>query len=125
MKPAIFLLPCIFTQRYYFMETVIMEANLSKSEGFPKTRLLYDRMENTLFEYTLLNDDFLEKGPVNFTIQETTNNEVAFWQKLEPQELIEAYGKGLLKGKLKEIAAQLEEDSNPVIMLVKYKKNEW
>lgn len=102
-----------------------MEANLSKSEGFPKTRLLYDRMENTLFEYTLLNDDFLEKGPVNFTIQETTNNEVAFWQKLEPQELIEAYGKGLLKGKLKEIAAQLEEDSNPVIMLVKYKKNEW
>ena len=32
------------------------------------------------------------------------------------------YEKGKLKGKLKEIAATLEEDSNPVIMLVKAKK---
>ena len=69
-----------------------------------------------------MTDDFSEKVPVNLTMQETTNSEIAFCQKLEPHELIEAYEKGQLKGKLKEIAAELEEDSNPVIMLVKYKK---
>lgn len=122
MKPAVFLLPCIFTERYYFMETVRMEANLLKSKGFPKTYLAYDKKENTIFEYTVLNNDFPQKGPINFTIQETTNSEIAFCQKIDPQELIEAHQKGQLKGKLKDIAAELEEDSNPVIMLVKYRK---
>lgn len=122
MKPAVFLLPCIFTDRYHFMETITMEANLLKNEGFPKTQLVYDKKENSLFEYTMLNNDFPEKGPVNFTMQETTNSEIAFWQKMEPHELIEAYAKGQLKGKLKDIAAELQEDSNPVIMLVKYRK---
>lgn len=122
MKPAVFLLPCIFTDRYYFMETVTMDADILRNEKFPKTHLMYDRIDNTLFEYTVFNDDFSEKAPVNLTMQETTNSEIAFCQKLEPHELIEAYEKGQLKGKLKEIAAELEEDSNPVIMLVKYKK---
>jgi hypothetical protein len=31
--------------------------------------------------------------------------------------------KGELKSRLKEIAAKLDEDSNPVIMLMKHKKN--
>lgn len=122
MKPAVFLLPYIFTERYLFMETTLMEADFLRNKGFPKTQLLYDKKENTLFEYTMRNNDFLEKGFVNFTMQETTNSEIAFWQKMEPHELIEAYEKGKLKGKLKEIAAELQEDSNPIIMLVKYKK---
>lgn len=122
MKPAVFLLPCIFTDRYYFMETIAMRADALKNQGFPKTHLVYDKKENSIFEYTMLNDDFPGKGPMDITVQETTNSEIAFWQKLEPHELIEAYQKGQLKGRLKEIAADLEEDSNPVIMLVKYKK---
>ena len=122
MKPAVFLLPCIFTDRYYFMETVKMDADFLRKGGSPKTYLAYDKKDNTLFEYTILNNDFPEKVTMNITVQETTNSEIAFWQKFEPNELIEAYKKGQLKGKLKEIAAELEEDSNPVIMLVKYKK---
>jgi hypothetical protein len=123
MTPAIFLLPCIFTERYYFMETIKMEADFSRQEGFPKTRLAYDIIENTLFEYTVFNEDFLKKVPVDFAMQETTNSEIAFCKKLESHELIEAYEKGQLKGKLKEIASKLEQESNPVIMLVKYKKH--
>ena len=122
MKPGIFLLPCLFTDRYYFMETVKMEYDFTREEGFPKVFLAYDRIENTLFEYTIVNDDFVKKTPVNLTWQETTNNEIAFCQKLEAHELIEAYEKGQLKGQLKEITAALDEDPNPVIMLVKYKK---
>ena len=50
------------------------------------------------------------------------NDEIAFMEKIEAFELVEAYEKGQLKGKLKDIAAELDEESNPVIMLAKYKK---
>ena len=46
-------------------------------------------------------------------------------QALQAHELVEAYGKGRLKGKLKEIATTLDEESNPVIMLIKHKKNKY
>lgn len=48
--------------------------------------------------------------------------EFVIGQSLQAHELAEAYGKGVLKGKLKEIAAKLDEESNPVIMLIKHKK---
>ena len=41
---------------------------------------------------------------------------------LEASDLTEAYEKGQLKGRLKEIAATLDEEANPVIMLIKHKK---
>jgi hypothetical protein len=50
------------------------------------------------------------------------NNEIAIWQILEANQLVKSYQKGELKGKLKEIAATLAEESNPVIMLIKHKK---
>ena len=37
-------------------------------------------------------------------------------------ELVEAYQEGHLKGKLKEIAAGMHEEDNPVIMVAKYKR---
>ena len=49
------------------------------------------------------------------------NEEVSFITRLEAHDLIEAYEKGKLKGRLKEIAAELDEDSNPVIMIAKHK----
>jgi hypothetical protein len=50
------------------------------------------------------------------------NHEIAACQSLEAPDLVEAYGKGELKGRLKEIAAGLDEDANPVIMLIMHKK---
>ena len=50
------------------------------------------------------------------------NHEIASWYSLEAYQLVESYNKGELKGILKEIASKLNEDSNPVIMLIKYKK---
>jgi hypothetical protein len=55
-------------------------------------------------------------------VQKTINNEIAFSKKNEADELVEDYKKGVLKGKLKEIATGLKEEDNPVIMLVKHKK---
>jgi hypothetical protein len=55
-------------------------------------------------------------------IQKNINGGIVFWQKIESFELVESYEKGELKGKLKEIAAELDAEDNPVIMLVKNKK---
>jgi len=127
MNPEVFLFPEILTERYYFLQilnlnpefrgTTIYDAELF----IPKTYLAYDRQEELIFKYTVYNDDFSTKSVVNMS-QKTINNEIAFWQSLGADMLVEAYEKGELKGKLKGIAAELEEDSNPVIMLVKYRK---
>ena len=41
---------------------------------------------------------------------------------MKRSDLIEANENGELKGKLKEIASTLDEESNPVLMLARYKK---
>ena len=82
---------------------------------------IYDSRENTIHEVTVYNDDFSTKREVSM-FNATINNEIAFWQKLEADDLFDAHADGHLKGKLKEIAANLKEEDNPVIMLVKYKK---
>ena len=120
MNPEVFLNPCILTDKYYFMESTKKEFGFEKMTGFPKVHLMYDRKEKAIFEYTILNNDFTIKWTE--MPSKTLNNEIAFWKTFETFSLIEANEKGELQGKLKEIAADLDEDDNPVIMLVKYKK---
>jgi len=114
-EPEVFLFPSIFTERYYFVESV------KKESEFPKTRLMYDRQEKKIFEYVVYNDDYTYKHPVNFERSASTD-EIAFCQKIEADDLFDAYKEGQLKGKLKEIATNLKEEDNPVLMVVKYKK---
>jgi hypothetical protein len=115
MDPEVFLFLSIVTDRYYFMETV------KKENGFPATGLLYDRQAKAIFETTVYNGDYSNKKKVEMNSR-PVNDEIATWQLLEAPDLVEAYDNGELKGRLKEIAAGLDEESNPVIMLVKHKK---
>ena len=121
MNPEIFLFPEILTDRYYFMKTVKKEFDFSTGRGFPETHLVYEKQEKTINECIVYNNDFSTKRPIEMS-QRPLNNEIIFWQKLEADDLFDAYKEGQLKGKLKEIAAGLKEEDNPVIMLVKYKK---
>lgn len=50
------------------------------------------------------------------------SGEIASYETLAADRLVEAYAKDELKGQLKEIAAGLDEESNPVLMLMKYRK---
>jgi hypothetical protein len=63
-----------------------------------------------------------EVSEVSMKYNTCENNEIAFWKVFDAVNLVETYEKGQLKGNLKEISATLEEEDNPVIMLVKYKK---
>jgi len=121
MNPEVFLFPAILTDRYYFMESAKKGFDIETFRGFPSTSLVYDKHEKAIFEYVVYNDDFTIKTPVNMA-QSTVSNEIAFWQKLEADDLFDAHKNGHLKGTLREIAAGLKEEDNPVIMLVKYKR---
>jgi len=112
MNLEVFLLPRMLTEHFYFLETI------KKEKGFPKTNLVYDRKEKAIYEYTLYNGDYSNKKMVDM-MQKNVSDGIVFWQEIGADELVESYKKGELKGKLKEITTGLEEDSNPVIMLVK------
>ena len=125
MDPEVFLFVTAADDRYYFMQTMKKELDLNTFKGFPTTDLVYDRQEKALFECTIYNDDFTNKKEVSLKPApgRTNNREIAACIALEASGLIEAYQKNELKGHLKEIASTLNEESNPVIMLMKYRKN--
>ena len=119
--PEIMLTMGMLTDRYYFIQTIEKVFDFSTGRGFPSTNLMYDRKENAIFNVTVFNDDFTTKRKVNIN-SSPINNEIAAHQSLPAEMLVEAYKNNELKGKLKAIAAELDEESNPVIMLMRYKK---
>ena len=95
--------------------------NAGGNKGFPGTDLVYDKQEKAIFNYTICNADYSNKKQVSF-FSKPKNQEIPVSLSLEASDLTEAYEKGQLKGRLKEIAATLDEEANPVIMLIKHKK---
>lgn len=122
MDPEVVLILRLLSDRYYFMETVKNEFNFESNTGFSKTYLMYDNQERTLFRYTVYNGDFTIKKEMYMSLLRPANDNNESWQRLDAPQLVEAFQVGALKGRLKEIASALNEESNPVIMLIKPKK---
>ena len=120
MDPKIFLLLRLMSDRYYFMETV----RLNTVQDYPRTFIMYDTQEKAFSGYTLYNSDYSTNKEIYLNLFTPLNHDiVSWWQKIEASQLVESYKKGELKdGKLKEIAAKLDPDDNPVIMLITHKK---
>jgi len=123
MEPEILLFPGIITEHFCFMQAIVNDFDFVTRKGFQITDLMYDREEKNIFEYTLYNEDSSNQiGGFMMSSLNILNDEIAYARPIFADILYEDYRKGKLKGKLKEVAAELEEESNPVIMLVKYKK---
>lgn len=121
MNPEKFLFISSITDRYCLMEIVEKKYDFGLQKGFPRTNIVYDIHNKTLFECVVYNQDFSDKKQV-YMNSVPLNSDILTWQSLKAEELIEYYKEDKLKGKLKELAVNLEEDSNPVIMLLKNKK---
>ena len=120
MEVPTFLLPIKNTSNYYFMYTV------KKSTGYPMEMYMLDKKENQIYWLAskLKNKDCKDQEvhldmagpisganiPINMSIQ-----------VLGASGLIEAYEDGRLSGKLKDIAVNLKDDDNPVLMIMKFK----
>lgn len=109
----------VVTDRYCFMHTVKKDFDFTTGRGFLITDLMYDKQENAVFEANVLNGDFVEKQNVDMLSDPMNGDEIVAIQPLAANKIVDAYKNDGLKGKLKEIAAGLDEESNPVIMLVK------
>jgi hypothetical protein len=118
VNSEVFLIPVMITDSYYFIEAVKKEWNFETQTGYPVTNLMYDTQEKTIYEYTLYNGDYTNKKEISL------QTGASALRSLDAFELVEDYQKGLLKGRLKEIAAGLKEEDNPVIMIVKHKSQE-
>ena len=121
MDPEKFLFLNALTDRYYFMQIMKKGIDFAKMKGYPTVELVYDKQEKSCFQYTFYNDDYSVKEEV-YVDSEPGNHEIATWETLNAPDLAEAYEKGQLKGRLKEIASGLDEEANPVVMLIKPKK---
>ena len=122
MNPEVFLYMGIHTDRYYFMEAVNNVFNFEKGNGFHSDILMYDKIEKAIYQVTVYNNDYIEKRPVAMTAK-SINREVESVTTLNASPLIETFKKGKLKeGPLKEIVSKLNDEDNPVIMVVKQKQ---
>jgi len=121
MNPEVLLVLRLLSDRYIFFETVTNEFNYNSETGYPKKFLMYDIQKKDFFGYTIYNGDYSTKKEIFLSVLRPVNHEIESWQPLESYQLVEALEKGELKGRLKEIAAGLDAEDNPVIMLVKHK----
>ncbi|MFW6327926.1 MAG: 6-bladed beta-propeller [Bacteroidota bacterium] len=118
-NPEILLTMGTITERYYFFTTMKKVFDFSTGRGFPVTELMYDKQENAVYDCTVINGDFVKRKTVDMN-SHPVNNEIAAFQTIDAYQIVEAFKNDGLKGRLKEIAAGLNEESNPVIMVMKY-----
>ena len=117
----VFLLPVKNTPRYYFMSTI------KKEDSFPTKAYMMDKKTNQIY---YLKDYFKNKDYIGLKVHldmfgpavlaDLPNNVCV--QSLNIIKLCEAYEEGKLSGKLKDIAANLKEDDNPVLMIIKFRE---
>lgn len=122
VDPEVFLTMGTITDRYCFMTTVKKEFDFTTRRGFMNSDLMYDKQENAVFKPAILNGDYVKKQKVNMTSHPVNGDEIAAFQNIEAYKLVEAYKNDELKGHLKEVATKLNEESNPVIMIMKYEE---
>ena len=120
-NPEILLTIGAVTERYYFMQTIQKVFDFDKRSGFPTIGVVYDKLENAVFDAIVRNGDFAKLQGVDLVSHPMNNDEIAAFQTLAANQLVETYENNELKGRAKEIAAGLNEESNPVVLLYKYK----
>lgn len=127
MEEPIFIVGSLETQYYYFLVSIKkIQENLDESgypkNGYPETCLIYDKRERSFFESNVVNKDWQDKDffiSMKHCYFEIGPNKAVI--RLYAHELVEAYQNNLLSGKLKEIAAGLNEEDNPILMKVTFK----
>lgn len=121
MSAPIFLQGGPETDRFIFLTKVSVNENDVKNM-FPTTDWVYDKSTGSISEYKIVNEDYPSK---EFTLtSHNVNCDMPFGygiSRYRAYKLVEAYKEGELHGRLKEIAATLQEEDNDVLVLYKFK----
>lgn len=108
------------TDRYYFLYVLEKDFNFETMKGYANRNLIYDKQEQAVFTPVLLNDDYSEKTEMSIGVQGSVQSDrsVLASQIIQASDLIEANGKGILKDNLKKFIPHIDEESNPVVMIL-------
>lgn len=121
MSAPIFLQGGPETERFIFLTKVSVNENDVK-DMFPTTDWVYDKGTGSISEYKIVNEDYPSK---KFTLtSHNANCDMPFRygiSRYRAYKLVEAYQEGGLHGRLKDIAATLQEEDNDVLVLYKFK----
>jgi len=116
--PKIIISNDLITDKYIFFTKAVFDFEAAqKSQTFPTMSLMYDFETRQLNEYKLINNDY-EGRSVGFATAITPENTGVY--NLEVFRLFDADKAGQLKGELKQLLKELEEDDNPVIVKVSF-----
>lgn len=121
MDTQVFLFPYLFTSRYYFLQLLEKSMDIKTFKGFPTTDLVYDTQEKAVYTYKMYNQDFTDNRSFSLSLHPNTSLDsgILAFKVLQSDDLINALNDGKLQGSLKELVSTLDEESNPVIMLIK------
>lgn len=108
------------TKRYCFIRTAKKSYNKETDEAFPSEYFIYDKKDNTIYKQQITYEDMGSSIDIRMGGSNTIKNGVLI-RNMEAAELIEANGRGALHGDLKKIADSLDEEDNPVLMIVEFK----
>ena len=110
------------TPRYLFVNTIKKEYDFDKQTGYPSVDYIVDKTDNQIYERgSITNNDYQGQEVYMEDINADQPSGI-YLQSIRASSLVEAYEKGKLSGKLKEIASKLKEDDNPVLMIIKLRK---
>lgn len=116
--PLEFVRPLFDTPRYSFVFSVKRMWNREADIGFPTTTYRIDKTNHQIHEIEKVTDANAEGSDRLIDFCEGENVWVSVYY---PEALLDALEKGRLKGKLKEIAAKLHPEDNPVVMVCRFK----
>jgi hypothetical protein len=118
-------------EKYTFFHSIDLkkiESSIQKKQNISEGRFknpenaekefVYNKTSGNIYNCKLANIDYEFQEELN--IKSTNNNDVKV-ERLDAYQLIEAYQKKQLKGELKKIASTLNENDNPVLMIMKLK----
>ena len=121
MSVPAFLQYGIETGKYMFLTRILVDET-NERDMFPETNWVYNKENGDINEYEIRNDDYsdakivLNSHLVNCDVQSGYGV-----SRFNASELVDAYQKGKLSGKLKDLVSSLEEEDNDVLILYKFK----
>lgn len=109
------------TSRYYFLKCQISSLDMTDMviKDDKSYSLVYDRQTGEIFRPTFRNKDFPSEE-WSYTMRSNGEKDCVY-QTQESFALKEALEEGQLEGSLKTVAQGLDEDDNPVIMVVRFR----
>ncbi|MCD7976395.1 MAG: 6-bladed beta-propeller [Tannerellaceae bacterium] len=121
-NPYIYLNSYLESPSYLFMNTVSNEFDWNTGRGFPQTNLMLDRKDGKVYEQKIWLKEYKGKElSLSPGMQSRVSGSMSGLLVFSPEELQEALEEGKLSGQLKDIVSRMDEESNMLVLLFRFK----